>query len=77
MYRCGARGKFDALGAHPSGFNNPPDVDYRLDGRAAPGSRTTLSFFFKNTMEDYRDIMVAEGDGGARHLDHRVRLGRG
>lgn len=65
MYGCGIRGWFDALGAHPSGFNNPPDVDWRsYSDPARPSFKGHPSFFFKATMEDYRNIMVANGDGG-------------
>jgi len=63
MYSCGMRGWFDALGAHPSGFNNPPDADWRTwKDPARPSFKGHPSFFFKNTMEDYRNIMVANGD---------------
>ena len=65
LYSCGIRGWFDALGAHPSGFNNPPDVDWRTwQDPARPSFKGHPSFFFKATMEDYRNIMVANGDGG-------------
>jgi hypothetical protein len=65
LYGCGIRGWFDALGAHPSGFNNPPDVDWRTwQDPARPSFKGHPSFFFKATMEDYRNIMVANGDGG-------------
>ncbi|MDO9066516.1 MAG: cellulase family glycosylhydrolase, partial [Chloroflexota bacterium] len=65
MYGCGIRGWFDALGAHPSGFNNPPDVDWRSwQDPTRPSFKGYPSFFFKATMEDYRNTMVANGDGG-------------
>jgi hypothetical protein len=65
LYGCGIRGWFDALGAHPSGFNNPPDVDWRSwQDPTRPSFKGHPSFFFKATMEDYRNIMVANGDGG-------------
>jgi LysM repeat protein len=65
LYSCGIRGWFDALGAHPSGFNNPPDADWRTYSDPATSSyKGHPSFFFKATMEDYRNIMVANGDAG-------------
>jgi hypothetical protein len=63
MYDCGARDAFDALGAHPSGYNNPPDADWRTWQDGDTGFKGHPSFFFKNTIEDYRDIMTARGDG--------------
>jgi hypothetical protein len=62
-YGCGMKGWYDALGAHPSGFNNPPDADWRTwVDPARPSFKGHPSFFFKNTMEDYRNIMVNNGD---------------
>jgi hypothetical protein len=66
MYACGVRGWFDALGAHPSGYNNPPDVDWWSWQDPPTGYKGHPSFFFKATMEDYRGIMVANGDSGRR-----------
>jgi hypothetical protein len=67
MYGCGILGWFDALGAHPSGYNNPPDADWRSwTDPAHPLFKGHPSFFFKGTMEAYREIMVANADGGRR-----------
>ena len=66
LYACGIRGWFDALGAHPSGFNNPPDVDWRSwQDPARPSYKGHPSFFFKATMEDYRTswLPTAMADG--------------
>jgi hypothetical protein len=65
MYDAGMRGFFDAVGAHPSGFNNAPDLN-PLDGAvlSRPGSfRSHRSFYFRN-FERYREIMVQRGDAG-------------
>ncbi len=64
MYANGAKGFFDAVGAHPSGFANPPDALYQ-GGDFDPnrGFDDHRSFFFRNTMEEYRQVMVANGDG--------------
>ena len=64
MYANGAKGFFDAVGAHPSGFANPPDALYQGgDYDPARGYDDHRSFFFRNTMEEYRQVMVANGDG--------------
>jgi len=67
MYNAGLRYYCDAVGAHPSGYANPPDVRY-TGGNFDPsrGFDDHPSFFFRNTMEDYYRIMAANGDGGKR-----------
>ena len=67
MYSNGLKNCADAIGAHPSGFANPPDALY-VGGDFDPtrGFDDHRSFFFRNTMEDYRRIMVVNGDGGKR-----------
>lgn len=64
MYANGLRGVSDGIGIHPSGFNNPPDADWRTHGGA--NFKGHPSFFFRSTMEGYRNIMVANGDGGKK-----------
>jgi hypothetical protein len=67
MYNAGLRYYCDAVGAHPSGYANPPDVYYRGgDFDPSRGFDDHPSFFFRNTMEDYYRIMAANGDGGKR-----------
>jgi spore germination protein YaaH len=64
MYANGAKGFFDAVGAHPSGFANPPDALYQGgDFDPSRGYDDHRSFFFRNTMEEYRRVMVENGDG--------------
>jgi len=67
MYSAGLESACDAIGAHPFGFANPPDV-YYTGGDFDPnrGWDDHPSFFFRNTMEDYYGIMVANGDGEKR-----------
>ncbi len=63
MYANGAKGHFDALGAHPSGFANPPDAQFQGgDYDPSRGYDDHRSFFFRNTMEEYRRVMVENGD---------------
>jgi hypothetical protein len=73
MYDNGAKEFFDAVGAHPSSYNVAPwvkDEQEACDFVTQQGS-TFLgpcltphhSWFFLGTMEGYRDVMVANGDG--------------
>ena len=69
MYRAGLRNYCDAVGVHPSGYGNPPDVRFQdwQAGRYGQASHVAdPSFYFRNTMEQYRNIMVKYGDGGKR-----------
>jgi spore germination protein YaaH len=69
MYANGAKGYFDALGAHPSGYNCPAGGDWRtVTDPTALNFRGTFdnrhhSWCFRGTMEGYREVMVANGDG--------------
>lgn len=64
MYAAGVASVSDAIGAHPSGFNNPPNADWRTwQDPARPNFKGHPSFFFSGTMQGYRNIMVANGDG--------------
>jgi hypothetical protein len=56
----------DGIGAHPSGYNNPPDAKYGYSNPAEPSFKNHPSFFFRDTMERYRNVMVANGDSGKR-----------
>lgn len=70
MYANGAKGYFDVLGAHPSGFNCPALGDWQTveDPTAmnfrGPFENRHHSWCFRGTMEGYRNVMVANGDGG-------------
>lgn len=68
MYEHGLKHYCDAVGAHPSGFNNPPDADWRTFSDPANSFQAVghPSWFFRGTMEGYRNIMVAYGDGYKR-----------
>ncbi len=56
----------DGIGAHPSGYNNPPDAKFGYNDPTAPSFKNHPSFFFRETMERYRAVMVANGDSGKR-----------
>ena len=71
MYRAGLRSYSDAIGAHPSGFNCPPDGDWRSVSDAGaiyrgPFDNRHHSWCFRGTMEGYRNVMLANGDGAKR-----------
>lgn len=53
----------DAIGVHPSGFNNPPDKKLGYQDPEEPDFKGDISFFYRETMERYRKIMVDNGDG--------------
>ncbi len=65
MYQAGLRSYSDAVGVHPSGFDNPPDADWRT-WKDPTGFNNHRSFFFSNTIKAYHDIMVQNGDGNKK-----------
>ena len=65
MYNAGLKYYCDAIGVHPSGYANPPDSKLG-EGPAAPTHSDHPSFFFRSTMEEYRTIMVINGDSNKR-----------
>ncbi|MDI7276917.1 MAG: cellulase family glycosylhydrolase, partial [Anaerolineae bacterium] len=67
MYDAGLRSVCDAVGAHPSGYNNPPDADWRTWSDPSTGqAKGHPSWFFRSTMEGYRNIMIQYGDSQKR-----------
>jgi uncharacterized protein YraI len=69
MYQNGLASYSDGIGAHPSGFGNPPNVtvqDFQAGRYNAPSHVNHASFYFLNTLQDYRNIMVRFGDGNKR-----------
>jgi len=66
MYAAGVADYADAIGAHPNGWANPPDsVCCRTNRPQVPAWDDHPSFFFKQTLEDYRQIMMQSGDSGS------------
>jgi len=65
MYDAGLSSVCDAVGAHPYGFANDPEIYYE-GGDPDPdrGWDTHPSFYFRNTLEDYYTTMTAYGDAG-------------
>lgn len=71
MYQAGLKNWCNAVGAHPSGYNVPPDADWSTwsDPTAAfrgPSDNRHHSWVFRGTMEGYRNVMVKYGDGAKR-----------
>jgi hypothetical protein len=69
MYRAGLKQFSDAIGVHPSGYGNPPDArvqDFQAGNYSRPSHVNDSSFYFRNTMEQYRNIMVKYGDANKR-----------
>jgi hypothetical protein len=65
MYNNGLKNYCDAVGVHPSGFDNPPDANWRT-WKDSSGFNGHRSFFFSNTIQSYHDVMVQNGDGNKR-----------
>jgi hypothetical protein len=67
MYDAGLAQYADAVGVHPYGWANPPEATCCV---AATEDIFThyghASFYFRNTLEDYRSIMTSHGDSGTK-----------
>lgn len=66
MYAAGCRSCMDGLGAHPAGYNNPPDVRSNYTNTDEPTYKAHRSFFFQETLLAYRSLMQEFGDSGKR-----------
>ncbi len=65
LYQAGVADWSDAIGAHPMGWANPPDSTCCQNDRPDVGGwDEDPSFFFSDTVQDYREIMVQNGDSG-------------
>ncbi|MBW7878236.1 MAG: LysM peptidoglycan-binding domain-containing protein [Chloroflexi bacterium] len=62
LYDLGLQDISDAIAVHALGFGNPPDADCCQRPVGVESHYENRSFFFKNTLEDYRAIMSANGD---------------
>ncbi len=63
LYRLGLSGVSDAIGAHPLGWANPPDAVCCVAPVGVETHFENPSFYFLNTLNDYRQIMVEANDG--------------
>ncbi|MBV9358909.1 MAG: cellulase family glycosylhydrolase [Chloroflexi bacterium] len=58
---------YDALSAHPSGFSNPPDCTPATPQCSLSGGfNTDDSFFAFTRVQQYRDLMVANGESAKK-----------
>ena len=58
MLEAGVAEWVDGVGVHPYGFANPPEASVEDEEQVAPGHNDHPSFFFRDTLEDYRDLMI-------------------
>jgi hypothetical protein len=65
MVAAGLSQWVDGAGVHPYGFGNPPQERWDDAEHRAPSHNNHPSFFFRDTLEDYRAILV---EGGATDL---------
>ncbi|MCB0128701.1 MAG: hypothetical protein KDE58_40830, partial [Caldilineaceae bacterium] len=69
MYNNGLAQYSDAVGVHPSGYGQPPNVtfqDWQAGRYEAPSHVNHRSFYFRSTMEESRNVMVQYGDVNKR-----------
>jgi LysM repeat protein len=64
MYAAGVADVSDAIGAHPFGWANPPNARCCQNTPDIFAWDDHPSFFFLETLEDYRAIMMENGDSG-------------
>jgi LysM repeat protein len=63
-YTAGLASYTDAIGVHPEGFGNPPDSTCCTASPGVSGWFNDRSFYFRDTLRDYRDIMAQSSDSG-------------
>jgi LysM repeat protein len=62
LYESGVDEYSDAIGAHPAGYANPPDARCCEQPNGVETHYQDRSFFFLDTLTDYRAIMQQNGD---------------
>lgn len=63
LYANGLANISDGVAAHPAGFANPPDSRCCDQPAGVETHFQDRSFFFLDTLTDYREIMLQNGDG--------------
>lgn len=63
MLAAGVAGVVDGAGVHPYGWANPPDSRAADPTQVSSSHNNHPSFFFADTLEDYRAMLVAAGAG--------------
>jgi polysaccharide biosynthesis protein PslG len=66
MYAHGLKSLADAVGATAPGYNNPPDAKVGYSDPNEPSMKSHRSFFFRDTLESYRQVMQDNGDGAKK-----------
>ncbi len=66
MYASGLASASDAIGAHPKGWANPPDALCCIPPVGVETHYEHPSFYFLNTLNDYRRIMQDNGDSSTQ-----------
>jgi hypothetical protein len=61
MLDAGVADIVDAIGAHPYGWANPPDSSFNNPDPVVPSHNDHPSFFFMDTLLDYRSILDQRG----------------
>jgi hypothetical protein len=61
MVEADAADHVDAIGAHPYGYGNPPDESVHDETHTASSHNDHPTFFFRDTLEDYRGILAEHG----------------
>jgi len=61
MITAGITDIVDAIGAHPYGWANPPDSSMTSPDLSIPSHNDHPSFFFGDTLQDYRNILDQAG----------------
>jgi polysaccharide biosynthesis protein PslG len=63
-YTAGLGSYADAVGVNPQGWANPPDSSCCSASPGVSGWYNDRSFYFRDTLTDYRTIMAQNGDSG-------------
>ncbi len=61
MLEANVQGHVDAIGAHPYGYGNPPEASLEDQEQLTSSHNDHPTFFFRDTLEDYRGILVEAG----------------
>ena len=61
MLAAGVVNFVDAIGVHPYGWANPPDSSANDPAPSVPSHNDHPSFFFKDTLVDYAELLAAAG----------------
>ncbi len=64
MLEAGIGDIVDGIGVHPYGWANPPDSGYADPDPSVPTHNNHPSFFFSNTVSDYKALLAEYGTAG-------------